>query len=221
MDLFGYLANNPYPGRGIAVGKHDGRAVIAYFIMGRSANSRNRVFAREEDRLFTKAFDESKVQDPSLIIYNALRKFEDLTIVTNGDQTDTVYDFLKEGKTFDDALATREYEPDCPNYTPRISAITDCSGNARFSILKRVNGECDRTFWSYEGTDGKGRFISTYDTDGEPLPSFSGEPVQFDIESGIDEFADRLWQSLNKDNKVSLFVRFGDEERIYNKNCGD
>ena len=221
MDLFEYLANNSYPGRGIAVGKYDGKPVIAYFIMGRSANSRNRIFAREDDRLFTKAFDESRVKDPSLIIYNALRKYDDLTIVTNGDQTDTVYDFLAQGRTFDDALATREYEPDCPNYTPRISALMDSSGNARFSILKRVNGECVRCFWDYEGEDGKGRFISTYDTDGDPLPSFSGEPLGFDICEGLGGFGDRLWHSLNEDNKVSLLVRFGGEERIYNKNCGD
>ena len=206
MDLFDYLASNPYPGRGIAVGKFGGKPVIAYFIMGRSANSRNRVFARE---------------DGPLIIYNAVREFDGKTIITNGDQTDTVYDFLAQGKTFDDALATREYEPDRPNYTPRISALVDPDGSARFSILKRADGECVRTYWDYEGTDGMGHFISTYDTDGDPLPSFSGEPLEFGITEGLEGFGDRLWESLNDDNKVSLLVRFGDEERIYNKNCGD
>ena len=221
MDLFEYLRNDPYPGRGIAVGRYEGEPVIAYFIMGRSANSRNRIFAREEDRLFTKAYDESKVKDPSLIIYNAVRRSGEKTIVTNGDQTDTVYDFLAQGKTFDDALATREYEPDGPNWTPRISALVAPDGSARFSILKKADGECVRTYWDYEGEDGKGHFISTYDTDGDPLPSFSGDPIPFGITGDLDAFGDALWESLNEENKVSLFVRFGDREKIYNKNLGD
>ncbi len=221
MDLFGYLSGNPYPGRGIAVGRHGGKPVIAYFIMGRSANSRNRVFDKEEGRVFTRAFDESKVQDPSLIIYNAVRECCGRTVVTNGDQTDTVCEYLADGGSFAEALATREYEPDCPNYTPRISALVEPDGSFTVSILRRADGECERTFWDYEGTEGKGYFISTYETDGDPLPSFRGEPLEFDIEGDIDSFGNALWNSLNCDNKVSLYVRMDGGERIYNKNCGD
>ncbi len=217
MDIFAYLKNNSYPGRGIITGTHKGKPVIAYFIMGRSANSRNRIFVKKDDILFTKAFDESKVSDPSLIIYNAIRECGESIIVTNGDQTDTVYEFLNQGKSFRDALETREYEPDRPNYTPRISAL--CHGDGyEMAILKRENGTCQRLHFHYEREDDIGHFISTYDHDGDPLPSFSKEPLTIDISLSFKKFADRLWRSLNHDNRVSLYVRFGDREIIYNRN---
>ena len=229
-SLAAELNTNSYPGRGIVLGKSaDGkRAVIAYFIMGRSVNSRNRIF-EENDRggIRTKAFDESKMEDPSLIIYNPVLKFEDKTIVTNGDQTDTVYDFYAQGKSFCDALFTREFEPDEPNYTPRISGVIRANGDYTLSILKSNNGvpECLRFFFDYTAEPGLGHFIHTYKCDGNPIPSFEGEPtpIKLDNES-IDEFTDMLWNNLNEDNKVSLFTRYidldtGDEEtRIVNKN---
>jgi IMP cyclohydrolase len=225
MDLFEYLKGNPYPGRGIAVGRIGEETVLAYFIMGRSANSRNRIFALDGGTLFTKAFDESKVEDPSLIIYNAVRSFGDLTVVTNGDQTDTVCAFLEEGRTFEEALATREYEPDGPNWTPRISALVFPDGSSRFSILKKDGESCARLFWDYEPVPGKGRFLSTYATDGSPLPSFEGEPLEFGICGAPEEFARGLWDSLNQDNRVSLYVRVigadGFRDMTFNKNCGD
>ena len=224
------LNTNSYPGRGIVLGKSaDGkRAVIAYFIMGRSVNSRNRIF-EENDRggIRTKAFDESKMEDPSLIIYNPVLKFEDKTIVTNGDQTDTVYDFYAQGKLFCDALFTREFEPDEPNYTPRISGVVRANGDYTLSILKSNNGvpECLRFFFDYPAEPGLGHFIHTYKCDGNPIPSFEGEPTPIKLgNESIDEFTDMLWNNLNEDNKVSLFTRYidldtGDEEtRIVNKN---
>lgn len=223
------LGSNSYPGRGIVVGKSadSSKAVIAYFIMGRSVNSRNRIF-EENDRggIRTKAFDESKMEDPSLIIYNPVLKLGKSTIVTNGDQTDTIYDFMKENKNYREALLTREFEPDAPNYTPRISAVLDEKGDYVFSILKSNMGKpvCLRYFYEYPSAQGLGHFIHTYKCDGDPIPSFEGEPTPVEIKGDIDEFTDMIWKNLNEDNKVSLFTRFidlktGEEEtRIINKN---
>lgn len=223
------LSTNSYPGRGIVIGrsKDNKKAVIAYFIMGRSVNSRNRIF-EENDRggIRTKAFDESKMEDPSLIIYNPVLKLGDITIVTNGDQTDTIYDFMSKGDCYHDALITREFEPDEPNYTPRISAVVKADGNYNLSILKSNVGmpQCIRFFYEYPAVAGLGHFIHTYKCDGNPIPSFEGEPTPVEIDGDIDAFTDMIWTNLNEDNKVSLFTRFidletGDEEtRIINKN---
>jgi hypothetical protein len=223
-----------YPGRGIVVGvTPDGKtAVTAYFIMGRSENSRNRVFVKDGEGIRTQAFDPSKLSDPSLIIYAPVRVLESDTIVTNGDQTDTVYDLMKAGKTFEQALRTREFEPDAPNYTPRISAVMHVQNKSfsyELSILKSNHGDpscCDRFHFSYDHpTAGEGRFLHTYMGDGSPLPSFEGEPTMVSVEENeIDSFTDKVWNSLNEDNKVSLFVRFINIEtgscdtRIINKN---
>ncbi|MBR2577495.1 MAG: inosine monophosphate cyclohydrolase [Erysipelotrichaceae bacterium] len=208
INIFDYLKHNSYPGRGMIIGRHDGEMVLAYFIMGRSENSRNRVFKKEGDTVFTDAYDRSKVKDPSLIIYNCVRDFKGKTVVTNGDQTDTVIGFLKEGKTFREALGTRTYEPDGPIYTPRISAIINEDESYTLSILKRVNGECQRLYFDHTGKDGIGHFISTYDHDGDPLPSFSGEPLETEIGMDIEELAEKLWGSLDPDNRISLYVRY-------------
>lgn len=214
-DLKQLLAQNTYPGRGIVIGKSkDGKsAMIAYFIMGRSENSRNRVFERFEGGMRTKAFDESKLSDPSLIIYNPYLNLENCDIITNGDQTNTVYDFVKEGKTFEDALMTREFEPDAPNFTPRISGIlnyTNDNFTYKLSILKSQNGNpeaCNRYFYNYVPVDGIGHFIHTYKCDGNPIPSFYGEPEEVQLPNTAQELADLVWNNLNADNKVSLFVR--------------
>jgi len=223
------LSSNTYPGRGIVIGRSaDGKnAVIAYFIMGRSVNSRNRIF-EENDRggIRTKAFDESKMEDPSLIIYNPVLKLDGKTIVTNGDQTDTIYDFMKDGHCYRRALLTREFEPDAPNYTPRISGVVKPNGDYMLSILKSNMGapECLRYFFEYPSRAGLGHFIHTYKCDGNPIPSFEGEPTPVEIDGEIDEFTNMIWENLNEDNKVSLFTRFinlesGEEEtRIINKN---
>ncbi|MBR3792103.1 MAG: IMP cyclohydrolase [Clostridia bacterium] len=207
------LYQNSYPGRGIIIGKTpDGEnAVIAYFIMGRSVNSRNRIFLEDGEGIKTKAFDESKMEDPSLIIYSPVRVLGDVTVVTNGDQTDTVYDFLKDGKTFEEALRTREFEPDAPNFTPRISGMVDLSNDFSYklSILKYNNGFCQRNFYEYEkATKGVGNLIHTYETDGNPIPTFKGEPKTVELNNDIESFTKELWESLDKDNKVSLFVRY-------------
>ena len=227
------LRENPYPGRGILIGKTpDGKqAVTAYFIMGRSENSRNRVFVPSEGGIRTEAFDPSKLVDPSLIIYAPVRLLGDYTIVTNGDQTDTIYDLMKEGQTFEQALRTREFEPDGPNYTPRISGImkiTDGTFHYAMSILKSNNGDpssCNRYTFTYENpAAGEAHFIHTYQENAEPLPSFEGEPRLVDVQDDIDAFTNMLWDSLNADNKVSLFVRYIDiatgaeQTRILNKN---
>ena len=233
LNLFKELDSNSYPGRGIVIGRSaDGKyAVAAYFIMGRSSNSRNRIFVEDGDGLRTKAFDESKVEDPSLIIYAPVRVQGHTTIITNGDQTDTIYDGLAEGKTFEESLRTREFEPDAPNYTPRISGIMELD-NGRFmyalSILKSDNGnpeECNRFTFSYDNPlAGEGHFIHTYMKDGNPLPSFEGEPKFVSIEGDIETFTKKMWENLNLDNKVSLFVRFVDiatgevKTKILNKN---
>ena len=219
LNLFKELDMNTYPGRGIVIGRSaDGKyAVTAYFIMGRSTNSRNRVFVEDGDGIRTKAFDESKLEDPSLIIYAPVRVLGNTTIVTNGDQTDTIYDGLKAGLTFEQSLRSREFEPDAPNYTPRISGIMDIE-NGKFtyalSILKPDNGnpeECNRFTFTYDNPlAGEGHFIHTYMKDGSPLPSFEGEPKFVAIEGDIETFSKKLWESLNLDNKVSLFVRYID-----------
>lgn len=227
------LNTNAYPGRGIIIGRsRDGKsAVTAYFIMGRSVNSRNRVFVTEGEGIRTQAFDPSKLEDPSLIIYAPVRVLGNTSIVTNGDQTDTVYDGMKEGKTFEESLRCRKYEPDGPNFTPRISGIMNIENGSydyAMSILKSDNGDpdcCNRYTFTYDNPKaGEGRFIHTYMQDGNPLPSFEGEPEWIDIEGDIDEFTSMLWDNLNEENKVSLFVRFIDiatketETRIINKN---
>ncbi len=233
-DLFSYLSGNPYPGRGILLGcSADGRrAVIAYFIMGRSENSRNRVFEITEDGIRTKAFDESRMTDPSLIIYHPVRVVDGTTIVTNGDQTDTVADAFRSGGSWVRALRTREFEPDGPNYTPRISGMVRPDGSYRLAILKSADGDpacCRRFFYEYDAPiAGQGHFISTYQTDGDPLPSFEGEPRTVELgDETAATLADRLWNSLNADNKVSLFVRTIDlttgqtDTAIKNKHQGE
>ncbi len=207
------LCVNKYPGRGIIIGATpDGEnAVIAYFIMGRSENSRNRIFVEENGGIKTKAYDESKMTDPSLIIYSPVKVLGNITIVTNGDQTDTVYDYLKDAKTFEEALRTRKYEPDEPNFTPRISGMLDLDNGFKYklSILKYNNGNCQRNFYEYENkVDGKGHLIHTYKTDGNPIPTYEGEPREIELNNDFDAFCDDLWKSLDAENKVSLFVRY-------------
>lgn len=227
------LSSTTYPGRGIVIGKTpDGKhAAIAYFIMGRSENSRNRIFVEEGEGIRTEAFDPSKLEDPSLIIYAPVKVLGNKTIVTNGDQTDTIYDLMNKQFTFEQALRTREFEPDAPNYTPRISGILHIeAGNYNYamSILKSNNGNpdaCNRYTFAYENpVAGEGHFIHTYMGDGNPLPSFEGEPTLVDIPDSMDEFADLVWNNLNEDNKVSLFIRYINletgkyETKIINKN---
>ena len=216
IDLNEYLASNEYPGRGIAVAKApDGRQMfIGYFIMGRSENSRNRVFDPVPERggICTMAADPDKLEDPSLIIYNPVLTLGKTHIVTNGDQTDTIFDLMSQGKSFADALRTRTFEPDGPNYTPRISAVVYADGSYQMSILKSADGNGDsvqRYFFDYpQPVAGEGHFISTYVKNGAPIPSFAGEPLRVAIDTNdADKFADKLWASLNEDNKVSLFVR--------------
>ena len=227
------LSSNAYPGRGIVIGKSaDGRyAVTAYFIMGRSSNSRNRVFVEDGAGIRTQAFDPSKLEDPSLIIYAPVRVLGNKTIVTNGDQTDTIYELMDKQQTFEQSLRTREFEPDAPNYTPRISGIMHLENggyNYAMSILKSNNGDpsaCNRFTFAYENpVAGEGHFIHTYMGDGNPLPSFEGEPVLVGIEGDIDTFTKMVWENLNEENKVSLFVRYIEietgkhETRVVNKN---
>lgn len=211
------LKSNTYPGRGIILGiTPDGtRRVAAYFIMGRSTNSRNRIFRTEPDGISTEAFDPSLLEDPSLIIYHPVRELGDSLIVTNGDQTDTVYELMSNGASFEDALRTREFEPDGPNWTPRISGIQDSYGAYRLSILKSADPEgsaCVRQFFEYPPIAGLGHFIHTYVTDGTPIPTFTGEPERIALSDDMDEFTDMLWSSMNSDNRISLFVRYTDIE---------
>ncbi len=232
-DIGKLIKGNPYVGRGIVIGKtEDGKnAVSAYFIMGRSANSRNRVFAEKDGAVFTEPFDASKVEDPTLIIYAAVREYKNNLIVTNGDQTDTVYDGLRAGKSFDAALRARAFEPDGGNYTARISGILHFEEDTfsyEMNILKSNGGDpssCNRYNFFYDNPKiGEGRFLHTYKCDDDPLPSFEGEPEIIEIKGNIDEFTEDVWESLNFENKVSLFVRFVDletgkwETRIKNKN---
>ena len=231
-SLYQELATNSYPGRGIVIGRSaDGtQAVTAYFIMGRSENSRNRIFVTEGQGIRTQAYDPSKLVDPSLIIYAPVRVLGNKTIVTNGDQTDTIYEGMDKQMTFEQSLRCREFEPDGPNYTPRISGIMHIEGgkyNYAMSILKSNNGcpdSCLRYTYAYENpAAGEGRFIHTYMHDGNPLPSFEGEPKLVEISGDIDEFTAQVWKNLNLENKVSLFVRFINiadgtyETRIVNK----
>ena len=233
LSLANELNSNTYPGRGIVIGKtKDGKkAVTAYFIMGRSNNSRNRVFVEDGEGIRTQAFDPSKLEDPSLIIYAPVRVLGNKTIVTNGDQTDTIYEGMDKQLTFEQSLRTREFEPDAPNYTPRISGIMHVENgkyNYAMSILKSHNGnpnQCDRFTFTYDAPiAGEGHFIHTYMCDGNPLPSFEGEPKWVETMDDMNAFADMLWESLNEDNKVSLFVRYIDietgkyESIIKNKN---
>lgn len=226
------LENNTYPGRGIVIGKSaDGsKAVAAYFIMGRSANSRNRVFTEKDGEVFTEPFDASKVQDPSLIIYAAVRQYENNLIVTNGNQTDTIYDGLKAGVCFSKALESREFEPDAPNFTPRISGmLTFADGDFTYqmNILKSADEEgsaCARYTFRYPALPGLGHFIHTYVQDGNPIPTFQGEPERVAVGNDIDKITDEIWNALNADNKISLYVRTVDlktgetENRLVNKN---
>ena len=227
------LNNNPYPGRGVIAGKsEDGRcAVVAYFIMGRSENSRNRVFTLRGGDVFTEPHDASRVEDPSLIIYSAIRTYENKLIVTNGDQTDTILDFVKRGEDMRSALRTRAFEPDAPNFTPRISEmLTFCGGDFFYemSILKSADPEgsvCHRYFYEYQPVRGLGHFIHTYVTDGSPIPTFLGEPERIAVPSDIDSFTNEIWENLNESNKISLYVRYTDlesgeyTERVINKNA--
>ena len=226
------LENNTYPGRGIIVGKtpDSTRALTAYFIMGRSANSRNRIFTEKNGEVFTEPFDASKVQDPSLIIYAAVRSLDNHLIVTNGNQTDTIYDGLKAGKSFSEALESREFEPDPPNYTPRISAMLTFGEGCftyQMSILKSADAEgsaCNRFTWNYAPLSGLGHFLHTYVCDGNPIPTFQGEPERIALCDDLDEMTDRLWKALNEQNKISLYVRTVNlttgetESRLVNKN---
>ena len=226
------LEGNRYPGRGIVIGKTpDGKkAAIAYFIMGRSANSRNRVFTEKNGEIFTEPFDASKVEDPSLIIYAAVRSFENKLIVTNGNQTDTIYDGLAAGKSFSQALTSREFEPDAPNLTPRISGMLTFEGNDftyEMSILKSGDAAgtfCNRYTFSYGASAGLGHFLHTYVCDGNPIPTFQGEPERVAMDDDIDAFTTDLWNALDAENKISLYVRYTDletgavESRMVNKN---
>lgn len=233
VDLQRELAGNSYPGRGIVIGTSaDGKyAVTAYFIMGRSENSRNRVFVEDGTGIRTQAFDPSKMQDPSLIIYAPVRTLGNYTIVTNGDQTDTIYNMMDQQSTFEEALRTREFEPDAPNFTPRISGLMHIIGgryDISMSILKSNHGDassCQRFTYTYENPKaGEGYFIHTYMGDGNPLPNYEGEPTLVNITGDIDTFTETVWDALNADNKVSLFTRFIEietgkyESRIVNKN---
>lgn len=233
ISVSDYLKDNDYPGRGIVIGKSKcGRyAVTAYFIMGRSENSRNRIFVEDGDGIRTKAFDESKLVDPSLIIYSPVKVLNNSLIVTNGDQTDTIYTMMNQKFTFEQALRTRSFEPDAPNFTPRISGLLkfiDSDFTYFLSILKSADGNsesCERFTYSYLAPlNGVGHIIHTYKCDGNPIPSFEGEPKRIEINEDIDSFTDTLWNSLNKDNKVSLFVRYVDllthevNTKIINKN---
>ena len=226
------INGNSYVGRGIVVGKtEDGKkAATAYFIMGRSENSRNRIFEETEDGIIIYPFDESKVEDPSLIIYSPIRKIDNKLIVTNGDQTDTIYNFIKQGKTFATALTTRGFEPDAPNFTPRISAMLTFDNNDftyEMNILKSADAEgsaCARYNFSYPTLNGIGHFIHTYVCDGKPIPTFMGEPERVSIPNDIDEFLNDIWTNLDENNKISIYVRYIDletgecENRLINKN---
>lgn len=231
-DIGELIKDNSYVGRGIVIGLSESgkKAVFAYFIMGRSENSRNRVFTEKGEEVTIYPFDASKVKDPSLIIYSPVRRAGNSLIVTNGDQTDTVYDFLMNGKTFEEALETRCFEPDAPNFTPRISGVLNFAGGAftyKMSILKSADEKgsaCNRYTFSYAPLKGVGHFIHTYNCDGDPIPTFTGEPERVKIPDDMNAFAETLWQNLNEANKISLYVRYtdlasGEYERVlYNKN---
>ncbi len=231
-DIGELIRTNSYVGRGIVCGKTaDGKkAVTAYFIMGRSDNSRNRIFTEKGDEVIIYPFDASKVEDPSLIIYSPIRKYKNKLIVTNGNQTDTIYDYVKDGKSFEEALETRAFEPDFPNFTPRISAMmtfVEEDFTYKMSILKSADADgtaCNRYTFCYNALPGMGHFIHTYVCDGNPIPTFQGEPERVIIPNNIDDFKDSIWNNLNSDNKISLYVRYIDletgetENRLINKN---
>ena len=231
-DIAELIKDNSYVGRGIVIGKTaDGKkAATAYFIMGRSENSRNRIFTEKNGEVFTEPFDASKVQDPSLIIYAAIRSYENKLIVTNGNQTDTIYDSLANGGCFCKALKTREFEPDAPNFTPRISGMLTFADNDftyKMSILKSIDADgsdCARYTFDYPSVAGLGHFIHTYVCDGNPIPTFQGEPERVAIDNDIDAFTDKLWNALDENNKISLYVRYVDlatgeaDNRLINKN---
>ena len=233
-DIGDLIRGNSYVGRGIIIGKSEDacKACTAYFIMGRSANSRNRIFTEKDGAVYTEPFDASKVEDPSLIIYAAVRSYENKLIVTNGDQTDTIYEYLEQGKCFKCALATRAFEPDAPNYTPRISGmLTFDNGDFTYemSILKSADAQgsaCNRYTFSYDPLPGLGHFIHTYVCDGDPIPTFQGEPERVLIPDSIDALTATLWEALDADNKISLYVRYTDlkdgtiETRLINKQGG-
>ena len=226
------IKGNPYVGRGIVIGKSQSgdKCAVAYFIMGRSENSRNRIFTIKEGSVFTEPYDVSKVEDPSLIIYSALKTIDNKLIVTNGDQTDTIYDYIKDGKCFNKALRSRKFEPDAPNFTPRISGMATFDSEDftyKMSILKsidEVGSDCQRFTFEYPSISGLGHFIHTYVTDGNPIPTFQGEPERVVILDDIDEFTLDIWNNLDENNKISLYVRYIDlktgeyEERLINKN---
>ncbi len=232
MPIGKRIKGNPYVGRGIILGKtkNGKNAVSAYFIMGRSENSRNRVFTLKDGNVYTEPFDVSKVEDPSLIIYSAVKSYENKLIVTNGDQTDTIYDYLNDGKCFGCALRSRAFEPDAPNFTPRISGlITFENGDFTYkmSILKSIDeqgSDCARYFFEYPSKNGLGHFIHTYVTDGNPIPTFQGEPERVEIYDDIDAFTNEIWDNLDENNKISLYVRYTNlktneiEYRLINKN---
>ena len=232
MPIGKRIKGNPYVGRGIILGKSKNgeNAVSAYFIMGRSENSRNRVFTLKDGNVYTEPFDASKVEDPSLIIYSAVKSYENKLIVTNGDQTDTIYDYLKDGKCFGCALRSRAFEPDAPNFTPRISGMITFENNDftyKMSILKsidEVGSDCARYFFEYPSKNGLGHFIHTYVTDGNPIPTFQGEPERVEIYDDIDAFTNEIWDNLDENNKISLYVRYTNlktnqiEFRLINKN---
>ena len=232
LDMGKLLSANTYPGRGIVIGKtaNGKQAAIAYFIMGRSENSRNRVFVEQGPEVIIHPFDASKVADPSLIIYSPIKTYENKLIVTNGDQTDTIYEFLRKDQSFEKALETRCFEPDGPNFTPRISGILNFENGDftyKMSILKSADAEgnaCNRYTFSYNSTAGTGNFIHTYNCDGNPIPTFTGEPERVAIPDDIDEFADNIWSNLNENNKISLYVRYIDlatgemTNKMFNKN---
>ena len=216
------LKANAYPGRGIFLGMTpDGRPLAGYFIMGRSQNSRNRVFIREGEGLLIRPYDEKLVSDPSLIIYHPVRQLGRQLIVTNGDQTDTVFEALISGGSFESALRGRAFEPDAPNFTPRISGIMNLeTGHYKLSILRasdEAGSACDRLFYEYAAQSGVGHFIHTYETDGNPLPSFYGEPAQINVPDDIEAFGEAIWQALHPDNKIALYLRAGDQVAIFNR----
>lgn len=230
-DIGELIKDNSYVGRGIVIGTTEDstKAAAAYFIMGRSENSRNRVFTENDGEIKTEPFDISKVEDPSLIIYNAVRMLGDSLIVTNGDQTDTIYDLMSAGKSFKESLETREFEPDAPNLTPRISGILNFKNGFSYemSILKSIDEQgtdCCRYTFSYPSKAGLGHFIHTYVCDGNPIPTFQGEPERVKVPDSIDEFTETLWNNLNADNKISLYVRYTElktgefEQKLINKN---
>ena len=231
QELNDVLSNNTYPGRGICLGVDESGeyAVIVYFIMGRSVNSRNRIFEETDDGIITKAHDESLMTDPHLIIYAPVRALPggEYTIVTNGDQTDTIRDHLELGESFEQGLRTRAFEPDGPNWTPRISGLLSADGSYKMSILKSADAEgsaCARYTYEYPGVNGVGHFLHTYVQDGNPIPTFQGEPERVAITGTLDVFAEMIWNNLNEANKISLYVRFTDlatgayQEKLYNKN---